>query len=521
MFDRVRTCAISARTRFAAVAATALLLGAPAVVGTAPAADAAPLPAVTTTQQEVDVTQPGLTTVTIPDGATSVAVTLSGAAGPDGTQGDIATGTATIAENGRLHPGQSMSVVIGATGTAFGPSLLEAWLAAAGGVGPAAASPDREVFPDAATRPQANTGPGRALLVFTVPVGDIGGLPESVDFGPVTVPGTATRNVPVASTGGAPLTLASLTATPPFAVERAGTTCTTTGGIPVGSTCSVAVRIAVDARGPLTGTLTITGDFPGASRTVPLTAGGVAVPGAPTALTATPGDAEAVLSWLPPVDDGGSPLTGYQIFRSEGQGAEPALVGTVSPATQIHTDIGLKHNTAYTYVVRAVNAAGLSPASPPAVATPLPVLAVTTGALADATAGAAYTVRLQASGGVPPYRWSVNGTLPPGIVLDPETGDLDGTPTTAGGFAFTVRVADGAAPAHEAERALTLTVLSAPTSAASPPAAGPADPQAARTPGATDDDGGSDTALWLWSLVGVIGVVAAVLAIRRLRAARA
>ncbi|UGQ13138.1 fibronectin type III domain-containing protein [Yinghuangia sp. ASG 101] len=521
MFDRVRKRATSARATLAAAVAAGALLVAPAV-GTAPAADAAPLPAVTATRQETEVTQPGLTSVTVPDGAASVRVTLSGAAAADGTRGDVTTGTATIGESGPLRPGQTMTVVIGATGTTFGPSLFDARLAAAGGTGPAAAPPDRGMFPDAATQSQANTGPGRALLVFTLPVADIGGLPASVDFGAVTAPATAVRHVPVGSAGGAPLTLASITATPPFSIEPTGTTCATSAAIPVGGGCSIAVRVTVEARGPLTGTLTVTGDFPDGSRTLPLAAAGVDVPGAPGALTATAGDAEAVLSWLPPADDGGSPLTGYQIFRSEGQGAEPVLVGTVGPATQIHTDPGLTHNTPYTYVVRAVSAAGFSAFSPPATAIPLPDLTVTTAALADATADAAYTVRLQASGGVPPYRWSAAGTLPPGIMLDPETGELGGTPTTAGGYAFTVRVADGATPEHEAERALTLTVLSAPASAASPPPAGPADAQAGRAPEAAGEASGdgADTALWLWSLLGVVGVIGAVLAIRRLRAAR-
>jgi hypothetical protein len=52
-------------------------------------------------------------------------------------------------------------------------------------------------------------------------------------------------------------------------------------------------------------------------------------------------------------------------------------------------------------------------------------------------------VHLIASGGRPPYTWSITGrgTLPPGIALAPD-GTVSGTPTTTGAYSFTVHVAD-------------------------------------------------------------------------------
>jgi uncharacterized protein (TIGR03437 family) len=54
------------------------------------------------------------------------------------------------------------------------------------------------------------------------------------------------------------------------------------------------------------------------------------------------------------------------------------------------------------------------------------------------------TQTFSASGGVPPYQFSVTGgTLPPGMVLNPN-GNLTGTPTSPGKYSFTISVTDSA-----------------------------------------------------------------------------
>src|SRR6266576_698852 len=74
-----------------------------------------------------------------------------------------------------------------------------------------------------------------------------------------------------------------------------------------------------------------------------------------------------------------------------------------------------------------------------------PPLIVTATALPNGTAGAAYpSTNLQASGGVPPYAWSVTTaatTFPPGLTLS-STGQITGTPTAAATYNFTVQVTD-------------------------------------------------------------------------------
>ena len=59
------------------------------------------------------------------------------------------------------------------------------------------------------------------------------------------------------------------------------------------------------------------------------------------------------------------------------------------------------------------------------------------------TVGVPYSSAVTPSGGVPAYTFMIaSGTLPPGLTLNPTTGAITGTPTTAGSFIFTVKVTD-------------------------------------------------------------------------------
>ena len=84
----------------------------------------------------------------------------------------------------------------------------------------------------------------------------------------------------------------------------------------------------------------------------------------------------------------------------------------------------------------------------------------TAPALPAVTVGIAYTVTLAASGGVAPFTWSIAaGALPAGLQLN-ATGEISGTPTAAGSFTFTTKVADTAS--GTATQAFTLLVAAAP-----------------------------------------------------------
>ena len=77
-----------------------------------------------------------------------------------------------------------------------------------------------------------------------------------------------------------------------------------------------------------------------------------------------------------------------------------------------------------------------------------PPLAVVDEAQPTLDAGVEFHILLHATGGVPPYVWSVaSGDLPDGVTLTPE-GLLAGRPAKPGTFTFTLKVEDSGRPAH-------------------------------------------------------------------------
>ena len=88
-----------------------------------------------------------------------------------------------------------------------------------------------------------------------------------------------------------------------------------------------------------------------------------------------------------------------------------------------------------------------------------PSLIVTTGPpLPSGTVGVAYDQKFSivASGGTPPYTWSLTTATVPGLTFNATTVELSGTPTTPGVFPLNLQVTDSAGTT--ATRAFSLTV---------------------------------------------------------------
>lgn len=81
-------------------------------------------------------------------------------------------------------------------------------------------------------------------------------------------------------------------------------------------------------------------------------------PGAPTSVTATAGDTKATVSWVSPLQTGGSSITGYTVTATPGG----ATCTATAPAVTCEVT-GLTNGTSYTFAVTATNSTGTSTSS--------------------------------------------------------------------------------------------------------------------------------------------------------------
>jgi hypothetical protein len=84
-----------------------------------------------------------------------------------------------------------------------------------------------------------------------------------------------------------------------------------------------------------------------------------APPAAPTAVSASAGNATATVAWTAG-SDGGSPITSYTVTPYAGGVAQPATTVNGNPAPTHATVTGLTNGVSYTFTVRATNSAGTS-----------------------------------------------------------------------------------------------------------------------------------------------------------------
>ncbi|HUV24231.1 MAG TPA: fibronectin type III domain-containing protein, partial [Methanomassiliicoccales archaeon] len=81
----------------------------------------------------------------------------------------------------------------------------------------------------------------------------------------------------------------------------------------------------------------------------------IETPSAPLSLSASSGDRTVTLTWIKPADDGGSPISGYRVYRGTSSSYMP-LFTTLSGTLLI--DSSVTNGVTYYYKVSAVNAVG-------------------------------------------------------------------------------------------------------------------------------------------------------------------
>ncbi len=156
-------------------------------------------------------------------------------------------------------------------------------------------------------------------------------------------------------------------------------------------------------------------------------------PGAPTAVSASAGLAQATVNWTAPANNGGAPITSYRITPYIGAAAQTPV--TVSAPASSKTIAGLTPGTAYTFKVAAINSVGTGPDSAASNAV-TPTAATAPGAPTgiSASAGVAQAI----------VNWTApasdGGSSITGYRITPYIGATAQTPTTAGAGASSTTV---------------------------------------------------------------------------------
>ena len=238
----------------------------------------------------------------------------------------------------------------------------------------------------------AGVGPGPASALLMATPGAAGTPPAPTDLRATPGNGSVTlRWQAPSSNGGSPITHYVVRYEAPGAEvgdppEDSGVVTTngplltqTVSGLIRGRSYEFTVEAVNDAAGAgdLSETVTAT---PRSPRPGPGPAPAATVPGAPGALEATPGDRQVELAWTAPDDDGGAPVTGYQVQVDEGEWTDTGNTETR------YTVEDLDNGTSYTFRVRALNEAGTGAESEAVTATPAATVPGAPGAL-EATPG--------------------------------------------------------------------------------------------------------------------------------------
>ncbi|HKT50367.1 MAG TPA: fibronectin type III domain-containing protein [Candidatus Angelobacter sp.] len=192
----------------------------------------------------------------------------------------------------------------------------------------------------------------------------------------------------------------------------AGSTVPPTSALITGLTNGVAYQFEVSAANDI-------GVSPFSSSSDSVTPHAITVPGAPTAVTATAGNAQAGVSWTAPADDGGSPITSYTVTALVGGVVTGTPVTVAAPTTSAVVS-GLTNGTTYTFTVHATNGIGSGAESAPSngvtpsVSTGLPDLSLSINGATSVPPGSnvIYTLSVTNTGAGPAPDVVLSDTLP-------------------------------------------------------------------------------------------------------------
>jgi hypothetical protein len=190
----------------------------------------------------------------------------------------------------------------------------------------------------------AGNGPASSPSAPVTPV-NVPAAPTGVSATPGNGVATVTWAAP--DTGGSPITGYTVTVSPGGQTQSvAGATTLVFTGLSNGQSYTFTV-FATNA----------VGNGPPSASSPPVTP--LTVPGTPRNVSASGGNAQAVITWTPPTSNGGAAITGYSVLSTPGSVKVTTMGGTTATMT------GLVNGLGYSFTVAATNPAGTGPASAP------------------------------------------------------------------------------------------------------------------------------------------------------------